>query len=368
MAVAALGLVELVELVGEIDAIASEMAASSALTAETIGAMEEGTALEMVTLSSSSSTMGESMAETTFIASETMGSVGGGIAESAEMTAEQISNSMDASSIANASLGQSVSVLSEFEGSAFEMSEFSPRIVGRQPPFTSTPFGVRPAPSLASSDLSNSLMSILDELEEDEFEESFSQTPRTLSQTRRRRTLNESTLLGLSGLTLGGSSFAATTLSSTTALGTGAAVTTLAGHIAAAIYVPVTSAIGAGVYKIVSSLEEYIPGAADFLVQAIESGNINLNETNAVSWMQLLQDNIGVMARLKAAGIDVAMLDDGRIHKVGSVISKVIKNNDNQISRIIHELPTSIAYRQSNLLRNLNTDIIREYWQVATTY
>ena len=204
------------------------------------------------------------------------------------------------------------------------MSEFSPRIVGRQPPYTSTPFGVRPPPSLASSDLSYSLMSILDELEEDEFEESFSQTPRTLSQTR-RRTLNDSTLLGLSGLTLGGSSFAATTLSSSTALGTGAAVTTLAGHIAAAISVPVTSAIGAGVYKIVSSLEEYIPGAADFLVQAIESGNINLNETNAVSWMQLLQDNIGVMVRLKAAGIDVAMLDDGRIHKVGSVISKVIK-------------------------------------------
>ena len=27
---------------------------------------------------------------------------------------------------------------------------------------------------------------------------------------------------------------------------------------------------------------------------------------------------IGLMARLKAAGIDVAMLDDGRIHKVGS--------------------------------------------------
>ena len=365
MAVAALGLVELVELVGEIDAIASEMAASSALTAETIGAMGEGTALEMVTLSSSTSTMGESMAETTFIASETMGSVGGGIAESAEMTAGQISNSMDASSIANASLGQSVSNLSEFEGSAFEMSEFSPRIVGRQPPFTSTPFGV-PAPSSAS-DLSNSLLSILDELEEDEFEESFSQTPRTLSQTR-RRTLNESTLLGLSGLTLGGSSFAVTTLSSTTALGTGAAVTTLAGHIAAAISVPVTSAIGAGVYKIVSSLEEYIPGAADFLVQAIESGNINLNETNAVSWMQLLQENIGVMARLKAAGIDVALLDDGRIHKVGSVISKVLKNNDNKISRIIHELPTSIAYRQPNLLRNLNTDIVREYWQAATTY
>ena len=367
MAVAALGLVELVELVGEIDAIiASEMAASSALTAETIGAMEEGTALEMVTLSSSTSTMGESMAETTFITSETMGSVGGGIAESAEMTAGQISSSMDASSIANASLGQSVSDLSEFEGTAFEMSEFSPRIVGRQPPFTSTPFGV-PPPSLASSDMSNSLLSILDELEEDEFEESFSQTPRTLSQTT-RRTLNESTLLGLSGLTLGGSSFAVTTLSSTTAVGTGAAVTTLAGHIAAAISVPVTSAIGAGVYKIISSLEEYIPGAADFLVQAIESGNINLNETNAVSWMQLLQENIGVMARLKAAGIDVAMLDDGRIHKVGSVISKVLKNNDNQISRIIHELPTSIAYRQPNLLRNLNTDIVREYWQAATTY
>ena len=76
----------------------------------------------------------------------------------------------------------------------------------------------------------------------------------------------------------------------------------------------------------------------------------------------------GVMARLKAAGIDVAMLDDGRIHKVGSVISKVLKNNDNQISRIIHELPTSIAYRQPNLLRNLNTDIVREYWQAATTY
>ena len=111
MTVAALGLVELVELVGEIAVIASEMAASSALTAETIGAMEEGTALEMVTLSSSS-TMGESMTETTFSASETMGSVGGGIAESAEMTAEQISNSMDASSIANASLGQSVSDLS----------------------------------------------------------------------------------------------------------------------------------------------------------------------------------------------------------------------------------------------------------------
>ena len=84
--------------------------------------------------------------------------------------------------------------------------------------------------------------------------------------------------------------------------------------------------------------------------------------------MQLLQDNIGLMARLKATGIDVAMLDDGRIHKVGSVIAKVLKNNDNQIRRIIHELPTSIAYRQSNLLRNLNTDVISEYWQAATTY
>ena len=151
------------------------------------------------------------------------------------------------------------------------MSEFSPGTVGRQP-FTSTPFGVGPPPSLESS-LSNSLMSILDELEEEEeFEESFSQTPRTLSQTT-RRTLNDSTLLGLSGLTIGGSSFAATTLSSSTALGTGAAVTTLACHIAAAISVPVASAIGAGIYKIVSSLEEYIPGAADFLVQAIESVN-----------------------------------------------------------------------------------------------
>ena len=74
MTVAALGLVEVV---GELDAaIAAEMFGSAVTAADTIGAMEEGTAIEMVTLPSTSSTMGESMAETTFSASETMGSVG----------------------------------------------------------------------------------------------------------------------------------------------------------------------------------------------------------------------------------------------------------------------------------------------------
>ena len=142
------------------------MAASSALTAETICAVEEGTALEMVTMSTTSSTMGESMAEITFSASETMGSVGGGIAESAEMTSEEMATSMETSATANAALGQSVSNLSEFEGSAFEaieMTEFSPQSVPRQT-FTSTPFidsaGVAP-----SFDMSLE--------EENEFEELF---------------------------------------------------------------------------------------------------------------------------------------------------------------------------------------------------
>ena len=140
---AAVGIVELVELVGELDVIAAEMAASSALTAETISAIDAGASFEMVTLSSTSSAvMGESMAETTFAASETMGSIGGGIAESAEMTAGEMATSMEASATANAALGQSVANLSEFEGSAFEaieMSEFSPGSVQPQP-FASTPF------------------------------------------------------------------------------------------------------------------------------------------------------------------------------------------------------------------------------------
>ena len=174
------------------------MAASSALTAETISAIDAGASFEMVTLSSTSSAvMGESMAETTFVASETMGSIGGGIAESAEMTAGEMANSMEASATANAALGQSVSSLSEFDESAIELSEFSPgsTTIQRQP-FASTPFVGRQPPALASSvssNFSNSLLSVLDELEEDEFEESFSQIPRTLSRTS-RRTLNESTL------------------------------------------------------------------------------------------------------------------------------------------------------------------------------
>ena len=108
MAVAsALGLAEII---ADKEAIAGEMAANIASTSAEIASIESaGTTMEMVTFAGGeTSVMGEGIADTTFAATESMGELGGGIAESAEMTAGEMANSMEAANTANSAIGQSL--------------------------------------------------------------------------------------------------------------------------------------------------------------------------------------------------------------------------------------------------------------------
>ena len=395
MAVAsALGLAEII---ADKEAIAGEMAANIASTSAEIASIESaGTTMEMVTFAGGETSvmaMGEGIADTTFAATESMGELGGGIAESAEMTAGEMANSMEAANTANSAIGQSLT--ESTVGEEIELQEFGSSVIrgttSGEGVISSTPFTEIPASSSWFGDMSE-IANVEDEdlfgpgPEEDDL---FGSVPRTLFNTT-SRTINKSllgvtiagagtsaTLVGVgissAGSTsalLGGTTAGSTLLSGTTAVGTGAAVGQLTSQVLLAIGVPAGSALGAGVYKIVTELENYLPGTSDYLIQAYENGEIKINKDNVLTWLDLLKENTGIMAKLKAAGTDVAMMPDGSIVKVGSAIAKVLKSPIPPATDIIHNdtNTNNIIKAKNHMLRNLKTDVVKDYWKAATMF
>ena len=297
-------------------------------------------------------------------------------------------------------------------GEEIEFQEFGSSVIrgtSGQGVISSTPFTEIPASSSWFGDMSE-IANVEDEdlfgpMEEDNL---FGSVPRTLFNTT-SRTINKSllgvmiagagtsaTLVGvgissaggtsalLGGTTagstllsggstsalLGGTTAGSTLLSGTTAVGTGAAVGQLTSQFLLAIGVPAGSALGAGVYKIVTELENYLPGTSDYLIQAYENGEIKINKDNVLTWLDLLKENTGIMAKLKAAGTDVAMMSDGSIVKVGSAIAKVLKSPIPPATDIIHNdtNTNNIIKAKNHMLRNLNTDVVKDYWKAATMF
>ena len=149
------------------------------------------------------------------------------------------------------------------------------------------------------------------------------------------------------------------TASSSTAVVSGI----VAGWIGKGVFTAISVAgLGQGVYKAIQKLEQYLPGSSDALLQNIESGK--LNKENVMTWLQLLDNKFNILASLKNSGSYVISDKDGNLVKVGSALFKVLQSKNLSLDKdnVLEKI------KQSNMVKNLNSDIITNMWQAISTY
>ena len=175
-----------------------------------------------------------------------------------------------------------------------------------------------------------------------------------------------------------GATFAAlsSTTAAATAVGIGATTSTAntvtaVGSLTAKIVTALGAAPGTGatavVYKVVQTLDDHLPGAAEMILNSVESGKIDVSEENVTNWLTLIMSNTSLLAQLKAAGIDVTLLSNGSIAKIGPAIAKALgwKNDIESLAMYSPDV-TKKLNQTSPLLRNLNSDFINDIWRAAT--
>ena len=124
------------------------------------------------------------------------------------------------------------------------------------------------------------------------------------------------------------------TAAAATAVGLGATTSTTAtvtavGSLTAKIVTALGASIGtaatAAVYKVMKTLDDQLPGAADMIMNTVQSGKIDISEENVTNWLTMIMSNSSLLAKLRAAGIDVTLLSDGDIAKIGPAIAKALR-------------------------------------------
>ena len=128
------------------------------------------------------------------------------------------------------------------------------------------------------------------------------------------------------------------------------------------------TAAAAIVYNVIERLDSEIPGAAAFINDAIESGQLNVTPQNVDSLLQFIENKTSMAAYLKATGNHLALYD-GKIVKVGSAIAQALRSN-NVIEKLSHDSATggisNVQMYPPKTLRNVNADVIKGYLQAAT--
>lgn len=79
------------------------------------------------------------------------------------------------------------------------------------------------------------------------------------------------------------------------------------------------------IYKVVKTLEEKLPGTSEFIIDSLKSGNVELSEQAAINFLSMLMNRTNALAKLEAAGINVALLKNGELAKVGSAIAQALR-------------------------------------------
>lgn len=349
-------------MIEELLAITGEMSASIAATDAAVAAAGETTAIATgaglaeggvasMTVAAEG-TVAEGLASSTFAASETLGIAApeAALEESASMAA-----SLEAASTSSMAAGETSMAAAESLGQVV----------------TSTPFAEGGFESIELSSIEPVELSFSNESALELFE--------TVGSTVGNATISAPTILGAS-MIAGAGATAGVTAASFLAGGTsvaaasggilGATTATAAGALTAKIVTAIGSGIaltaGPIIYKIVTSLDSYLPGASEFITNAINSGSIDIDQKDVASFISMLMSNTMLLAKLKAAGINLTMLPNGQIVKVGEAIYHALKyknipeslwHNSNEMIAGV-EIPT--------MVRNLNSDIIKEIWQATT--
>ena len=83
-----------------------------------------------------------------------------------------------------------------------------------------------------------------------------------------------------------------------------------------------------------------------------------------MTWLQLLDNKFNILASLKNSGSYVISDKDGNIVKVGSALFKVLQSKNLRLDKanVLEKI------KQSNMVKNLNSDIITNMWQAISTY
>ena len=171
--------------------------------------------------------------------------------------------------------------------------------------------------------------------------------------------LSTSTAAAATAVGLGATTSTATTVT---------AVGSLTAKIVTALGASIGTAATAAVYKVVKTLDDQLPGAADMIMTTIESGKIDISEENVNNWLTMIMSNSSLLAKLRAAGIDVTLLSDGNIAKIGPAIAKALRW-ENDLQSLANYFPdiTTQLHKTSPILRHLNSDYINNLWTAATT-
>ena len=361
---AAVGLVELVELIADASAITAEMSANLAATEAAVSSL--------------------AVAETSFVGTETAAvtastaavlEVSGGTVETAGVVAESMAATAEASeSITLAATSSSILGETTITETGLAETSFTAGSELGLPIATSTPFAVGGGQAITPGVILPFTLDVTGEIT------GGGAVAGTTSFLAANATvLAESTSFLAAGA--GASVGAALLSTSTIAAGTGAAASAalstsatassstavVSGIVASWIGKGVLTAIsaaglGQGVYKAIQKLEQYLPGSSDALLKNIESGEIN--QKNILTWLQLLDNKFNILSSLRNSGTYVISDEYGNLVKVGSAIFKVLQSNKYRLDK------TTVleALKQSNMSKNLNTDIITNMWQAMTTY
>ena len=356
---AAVGIAELVELIADASAITAEMSANLAATEAAVISL--------------------AMAETSFVATDTavVGStaavleVSGGTVETAGVVADSIAATAEASeSITLAATSSSILGETTLTGTGLAETSFS--TVGL-PIATSTPFVVGGGQAITPGVILPFTLDVTGVT-------GGAAVAGTTSFLEANATVlaGSTSFLaaGATGVTVG-ALLSTSTLAGTGAAAASAAVSTTAtassstavvsGIVASWVGKGVLTAIsaaglGQGVYKAIQKLEQYLPGSSDALLKNIESGQ--LNENNILTWLKLLDNEFNILSSLRNSGTYVISDKDGNLVKVGSALFKVLQSNKYRLDKsTVFE-----ALKQSNMTKNLNSDIITNMWQAISTY
>lgn len=390
---AGIGLLTLTELLTEdIAATLAETEAVTSLagTTEAIGGGGGGAmATEMVSLSAdSSSILTDGIATTSFSANNELGL---GVLEDASANANEVAASMSATSNTMMISENEYAADSILSDTFLRDNELGAQTFVKQPIASSTP--LVPGATERIGDLSTVQgIRLWDEIDmsiimkdEDELE-LFSRYPTPTSanflssafirsSTSTVAPSSTSHILGatLIGGSVAGGAAAAVTIGGSTgaaALATTAIGTSTTTTAVGALALKIGTALGLGggaagsvIYKVVKTLEEKLPGTSEFIMDSLKSGNVEISEQTAINFLSMLMNRTNALARLEAAGINVALLKNGELAKVGSAIAQALRKPSTD--GLFYESPN--IFRQltktSPLIRNLNSDSIKNIWQ-----
>lgn len=404
----ALPVAEVGALLAEISAIASEMAAVTAETTAAVAAAETtaavlpvaaettaaaiGTSTEMVALTAETATTATFGLEAETAASTAIAAVGESataaaitMAETASITSGEMMT--EAASVLGG-MGETVGMETAEGGEMIELAEFSAN------PITSTPLpgatafmelpdvsAIAAETSLGATEISSTLSSATSSVLGTSLlvaggTAAAGAVAGATSFFATSAAAGASAIASTSSSALGTSVLAASSATAATAAGssflgtsTATAVTTLAQKLFTALGVGAGKSVIPIIYNVVKTLEKFLPGVMAALQSALEAGKFAINGKNVLSWIGMLVRDTTVLGRLKAAGFDLTMSQDGKVYKIGSAISNVLQSN-NKIEALQYEGKTvlnQLAYA-SPMLRNLNTDVVRTVWQAATAF